>query len=139
MSLTSLRNANGRFRRRGSFDNRLFSASSTLAKGIAQFEFKMMEGFEDIIRPFRDELVDYARSNAPWNDRTGDARAGLDAEFYGDEDAVGITLFHTVDYGPWLEIRWGGRYAIIIPTVETLGPRLLERMQRMMDKITFYA
>lgn len=134
----ALRNANGRFRRRGSFDNKQFSADSTLAKGIAQFEFKMHEGFEEIIRSFRDELIDYARSNAPWEDRTGDARSGLDAEFYGDENAVGITLFHTVDYGPWLEIRWGGKYAIILPTVEAMGPKLLDRMQRMMDKIIFY-
>jgi hypothetical protein len=134
----ALRNANGRFRRAGTFDNKMFSANSTLAKGIAQFEFKMREGFEDIIRSFKDELVEYARSNAPWEDRTGDARSGLDAEFYGDEDAVGITLYHSVDYGVWLEIRWGGRYAIILPTVEAMGPKLLKAMERMMDKIIFY-
>ena len=134
----ALRNSNGRFRRAGSFDNKMFSADSTLAKGIAQFEFKMTDGFEEIIRSFKDEMVDYARSNAPWDDRTGDARAGLDAEFFGEEHSVGITLFHTVDYGPFLELRWGGKYAIILPTVEALGPKLLERMERMMDKIIFY-
>ena len=134
----ALRNPNGRFRKRGSLNNKLFTADNTLARGIAQFEFKMTEGFEEIIRAFRDELVDYARTNAPWEDRTGEARSGLNAEFYGDEGFMGITLFHTVDYGPWLELRWGGKYAIIIPTIETLGPELLERMQRMMDRITFY-
>lgn len=134
----ALRNSNGRFRRRGSFSNNAFSADNTLSKGIAQFEFKMTEGFENAIREFKEELVDYARSNAPWDDRSGDARSGLDAEFYGEADALGITLFHTVDYGPWLEIRWGGRYAIIIPTIENMGPKMLEKMERMMDGIVFY-
>ena len=135
----ALRNSNGQFRKRGSFNNKMFAADSTLSKGIAQFEFKMRDGFEEIIREFKNELIDYARSNAPWEDRTGDARSGLDAEFYGDDNAVGITLFHTVDYGPFLEIRWGGKYAIILPTVEAMGPKLLDRMERMMDKIIFYA
>lgn len=118
--------------------NKFFSAENTLAKGIAQFEFKMLEGMEEIILKFKDDLVDYARSNAPWDDRTGDARSGLDAEFFGEDRSLGITLFHTVEYGIWLELRWGGKYAIIIPTIETMGPKLLNEMEHMMSKIRFY-
>lgn len=134
----ALRNPNGQFRRKGSMNNRFFSADNTLAKGIAQFEFKMLEGMEEIIRRFRQDIVDYARSNAPWEDRTGEARSGLDAEFYGEPDALGLTLFHSVDYGMWLEIRWGGKYAIIIPTIENMGPKLLNEMEHMMSRIRFY-
>lgn len=134
----SLRNANGRYRRGGSFNNRMFSADSTLARGIAQFEIKMKDGFEEIVREFASEMASYAQTNAPWEDRTGEARSGLHTEVYEGDNTMGITLFHTVDYGVWLEVRWGGKYAIIMPTVETMGPRLLERMTRMMDKIVFY-
>jgi hypothetical protein len=63
-----------------------------------------------------------AQQNAPWEDRTGDARNGLtgSAETTGVETT--ITLAHTVDYGLWLEVRWNGRYAIIMPTLEELMP-----------------
>jgi hypothetical protein len=36
-----------------------------------------------------------------------------------------IDLFHTVEYGIWLEIRWDGRFAIIQPTLEHFGPEVM--------------
>lgn len=113
--------------------------TDTLTKGIAQFKTKMEKRFEELLLKFAIDAVDYMKSNAPWQDQTGEARAGLDAEVYQDDHEMGVILFHTVDYGIWLEIRWSGRYAIIIPTVEQKGPDLLASMNHMMDGITFYA
>ena len=116
-----------------------FFSTSTLERGLAQFELKMREGIEEIALDFAIELVDYAKANAPWSDRTGDARAGLDAQVEnGMRGDIVVTLFHTVDYGVWLEVRWGGKYAIIIPTVERKGPELLAKMRGMMREIIFY-
>lgn len=74
---------------------------------------------------FANEVEKYAKDNAPWADRTGDARSGLTAQ--GEQRLVRytITLYHTVDYGVWLEIRWGGRFAIIEPTIRVMGERLM--------------
>lgn len=130
---TRVRGSGGRFQSsKGYF-------TSTLERGLAQFEIKMIEGMQEIAEEFANELVDYAQSNAPWDDRTGAARAGLssDVEIGRGQDLV-VSLFHTVDYGVWLEVRWGGRYAIIMPTVENKGPELLARMKGMMDRIIFY-
>jgi hypothetical protein len=74
-----------------------------------------------------DELVAYAQANAPWGDRTGEARAGLDAEVYEEGDEIVVDLFHTAEHGVWLEIAMGGVYAIIMPTLEALGPDILRR------------
>lgn len=136
-----LRNRNGQFRRRGQFNNEFFSADNTLSEGIANFEFKMYERMDEIAEEFSREMEAYARSNAPWDDRTGDARSGLTSEISDNSESgtLAVNLFHTVDYGVWLEIRWGGKYAILIPTIENMGPRLLEMMERMMDRIVFYA
>jgi hypothetical protein len=49
-----------------------------------------------------------------------------------------LTLQHTVEYGIWLEIRWGGRYAIIVPTIEQLGPEIYEEMRGMCGEIIYY-
>jgi hypothetical protein len=76
----------------------------------------------DVLRP-RAEA--YARSNAKWTDRTGNARNGLKAQ----HDKVPmvshtLTVFHSMPYGIWLEVRWSGRYAIIGPTLVNIAPQL---------------
>lgn len=49
------------------------------------------------------ELQDYMQSNAPWNDRTGDARANLKAIYRGGGSRFVIELQHGVPYGKFLE------------------------------------
>lgn len=60
----------------------------------------------------------YARTNASWTDRTGNARAGLfakhDAEHMVKHE---LTVYGTMPYTFWLEVRWSGKYAIIGPTL----------------------
>jgi hypothetical protein len=73
------------------------------------------------------EVEAAARANAPWDDRTGDARAGLTAETYEDGGVLVIELYHTVDYGQWLELIQDGRFATIMPTLEAFGPEILRR------------
>ena len=65
-----------------------------------------------------DNMQAYAQQNAPWSDRTGEARNGLTAEVDSDRGNVYVSLYHTVDYGRWLETIQGGRFAIIMPTIE---------------------
>ncbi len=67
----------------------------------------------------------YMKDNAPWEDRTGAARDGLSADVRGSVTAPELVLYHTVSYGVWLEIRWNGRYAIIGPTIDALGPDIM--------------
>lgn len=75
-----------------------------------------------------EDMVAYAQYNAPWTDRTGMAREGLSAEVSVEGTDVVIELFHTVEYGIWLETIQEGEFAIILPTLEALGPQILEHM-----------
>ena len=68
----------------------------------------------------------YARTNAPWTDRTSNARNGLFAKAERKVPHYRIIISHSVPYGVWLEIRWSGRYAIIRPTVDHEGPELMK-------------
>jgi hypothetical protein len=94
-----------------------------------------------------------ARQSAVWEDRTGNARGGI---FFavdgfglntitgevtpeaksemsdvgiesGDANTLVVTLGHTVFYGKYLELSNGGRYAIIMSTIEANLP-MLERL-----------
>jgi len=135
----NFRDERGRFRKAKQFEkNEFWQLDGTLFKGLANFEFKTGDGVAEAMKKFADKLVTYARNNAPWEDRTGDARAGLVADVVADDKEMTLTLKHTVDYGVWLEIRWGGRYAIIIPTVEQLGPEIYNEMRGMCGEIIYY-
>jgi hypothetical protein len=71
-----------------------------------------------------------ARQHARWEDRTGNARSGLfGAVDEAAADIVDIYLSHghTVYYGLFLEVCHGGKYAIIMPTIEANLP-VAERM-----------
>lgn len=76
------------------------------------------------------------RTNAPWTDRTGNARSGLfSIAEQAARDVVIIYLSHghTIEYGHYLELSRGGRYAIITPTMEKMYPeikRMLENLLR---------
>ena len=76
----------------------------------------------------------YAVKNAPWQDRTAHARQGLRTQV----DTVGavftLTLFHTMDYGIWLEIANDGRYAVILKTMEKQFPLLMELIRKTVDR-----
>lgn len=76
-----------------------------------------------------EDIKAYAKENAPWEDHTGDAREGLDTEVvFTSKDDVNILLFHSVEYGVYLENANGGEFSIIIPTMEKFAAELESRM-----------
>lgn len=79
--------------------------------------------FQEFLKA-EDELEFEMKRNAPWVDRTGDARRGLTARASNDDGIITMTLSHTVDYGFWLEVIQNGRFAIIGPTLETEARRI---------------
>lgn len=81
-----------------------------------------------------ESTVAWMKQNAPWQDRTGDARESLKGEVHfnptGGEGtnvpALRIHLGHGVDYGVHLEFGMGGRYQIIRPGLERMARKLPE-------------
>jgi len=74
------------------------------------------------------DIEEYMKANAPWEDQTGEAREGLGAEASNSGFFHTIELFHSVDYGIWLEVKWSGQYAIIVPTMERMGPQVMANL-----------
>lgn len=75
-----------------------------------------------------EDMEEWARANAPWEDQSGDARSTLQGSAEHDEDrhVSTATISHGVDYGVWLETRFGGRFAVILPTIMVFAGRLAE-------------
>lgn len=95
----------------------------------------MEEVIEELVEQAAREVEEYARSNAPWSDRSGEARRGLTAEAETQGQQLRIVLYHTVEYGIWLETRWNGQYAIIVPTIEHMGPIVMGALGATMEMV----
>jgi len=78
-------------------------------------------------------MENYAKTNAPWQDRTGDARETLHATVEETGPIGTIVLAHGVDYGLWLEIANGGKYSIIPETIDVFGPQIMRTLQNMIN------
>jgi hypothetical protein len=80
------------------------------------------------------DVENYMKLNAPWTDQTTNARNGLIARAFQEGDTVGIDLAHSVAYGIFLEVKWSGRYAIIEPTIQAMGPVVMRRFERLLER-----
>jgi len=81
------------------------------------------------------KVQDYMRQNAPWTDRTGNARQGLFARPRRSEGLNAIVFYHTMPYGIWLEVANGGNFAIISPTLNHEGHRVMSELRGLMGKM----
>jgi len=128
-----------------------------IAKGLKDYGERALVAIQAVANYWGQSIQDEARQNASWEDRTGNARGGL---FFavdgfglepltgevtpeaksemsdvgvesGSKDTLIITLAHTVFYGKFLELKNGGRYAIIMSTLE----RNLGKLERQVQDV----
>lgn len=82
---------------------------------------------------------DYMRLNAKWTDRTGNARGGLFAKAIRSaeqtDDVYAVVLYHTVDYGIWLEVRWSGALGVIPDAVQVNGATAMRLVSKLLDRL----
>lgn len=82
------------------------------------------------------EIQASMKSERPWTDRTGMAKALLNAKVsQPSETIVRITLAHGVNYGIWLELANEKKYAIIAPTIRSESPRIVSDLGNLMAQI----
>lgn len=82
------------------------------------------------------EIESYAKSNRRWTDRTGLAKANLRCTVSQPrKNLVRITLAHGVNYGIWLELANEKRYAIVKPTLDIYGPRVMSNFRNLLSQV----
>jgi hypothetical protein len=110
---------------------------------LPELRQKLYRGLYAIDARIAQEGEAYMKQNAKWQDQTGNARAALSGTSAASGSRGGgvmgtthvITYSHGVPYGIWLEVRWGGRYAILKPTVELFGRKYMEMVSGLIDRI----
>lgn len=135
----------------GGNKGRIVWTEDSLTENIEAFPGKLDRVIGLMMQYQAPKVQDYMRTNASWNDRTGNARNGLFARYgsgggklFGAPMVGGaggnmgehvIDIYHTVPYGIWLEVRWSGKYRIIVPTLQSEGPRVMAALSKAIGKM----
>jgi hypothetical protein len=111
-------------------------SNSELAKKLASVDEKMKAALLMYSATKAAEYEAYMKMNRPWTDRTGKAKATLNAKVSQPQSKIlRITLAHGVDYGIWLELAHESRFAIIKPTVNLKGPDYIDGLSKLFSKV----
>lgn len=100
-----------------------------MGPGLAVAVINARREWQDDVLDVASEALEFAKEQASWEDRTGDAREGLDVDVDSSLGEIVLTMFHTVEYGQWLETIQNGRFAVIMPTLELYGPEIKRKIE----------
>ena len=107
---------------------------SVLIDGIDDYGDRLFTAIQMLLTAFSPLLEDFAKAYAPWTDRTANARQSLfsvvDADIAGRK--VVLYLSHGMEYGVYLELRWQGKYAIIMPTIHAYENQVMNEVRYLM-------
>lgn len=109
-----------------------FRLEGDLIANLEGFDQKAQRAMVAAAQYVAPQAEQWMKNNAKWTDRTGAARNGLGAKVESGQGRVGIVLYHSVPYGVFLEVRWGGKYAIIEPTIQVMAPLYVEAVGRLL-------
>ena len=113
---------------------RFLLEEDTLTPGIKALPAFVNKIVGTTMKFYEPQVENYAKLNAPWTDQTTNARNGLIASSGKEGGSHYIVLAHQVPYGIWLEVRWGGKYAIIMPIIDVYGPKVMSTIQKILDR-----
>lgn len=86
--------------------------------GMKRYESAVRKGVHSQLQYWAPVVEEEAKRDAPWTDRTANARQTLHGMVTETPDKTRLSLGHGVDYGLWLEIANGGRYGIVKKVLE---------------------
>lgn len=117
-----------RFRRGGK--SRVSYDDDNLRRNLKNYEDKVDEALQFIMDYHAAEGAARMKMNAPWSDQTGAARSGLfTVTEHNGKGHYTIVFSHSVNYGIWLEVKFSGRDAIIMPTILSVGQDLMDNLR----------
>jgi len=95
-----------------------------LGDGAREYIGRKQAGLHALLLNWAGQMEGYAKTHAPWTDRTSHARQSLHSGVDVRDNQFVLYLSHGVEYGIWLELAHGGNYAIVGPTADAHLPRI---------------
>jgi hypothetical protein len=109
--------------------------AGNLIRNVERLEPRVDAAIGAVVERQGDLAVAHMKSNAPWTDRTGVARSSLGSVTFKRGGRWVLNLFGRANYQIWLEVKNGGKYAIITPTIVDWGPRVMRSMTGLIERL----
>lgn len=107
-----------------------------LARAVEQYGDRVIVAIQAVAGRIATLMENDARATAPWTDRTANARTGLFGTAEADVARKVVTIYLShgpdIDYGVFLELAHGGRYEVIMPTIERHLPELMADLRTLL-------
>lgn len=101
----------------------------TLTPGLARLGPRTRMATIAVVRRQAPKAEAHMRRTAPWTDRSGNARGGLNAHSEHGATKDELVLAHGVSYGIWLEVAHGAEYAVVTPSIRPQGEEIMRSLQ----------
>ena len=106
---------------------------SALAQAVERYGDRVLTAVAAVAQYAATQMQNDAKANAPWTDRTGNARTGLfgtsEADFARKVVTIYLSQGTAIDYGIWLELANSGRYAVVMRTMEAHYQDLMDMLK----------
>lgn len=107
---------------------------SDMVKKMAEHESKLQKAVLLYGETCGLKLEAEAKEEAPWTDRTGNARNSIRGGADPYADGAKIYLSGNMEYSKWLEIANDGDYAILEDTVSSNAEGILKGLNKILEK-----
>lgn len=108
--------------------------ASGLLNGLSEMEFKVQQGTRLYAETAATKMINYAKKNAPWTDRTGNSRQTMDNEIISKGKSMEIRLRGNTPHFKYLELAMEKRYAILFPTIKRWKGEVLSGWAKVVSK-----
>lgn len=99
-----------------------FPPSKMLEDLVTDYATAIRMALMELAEAWAPIIEDYMKTNAPWKDRSSNARQTLNVRAREFHSFIVIDLSHGMNYGIYLELANAGAYAIINPTLDKYTP-----------------
>lgn len=108
----------------------------TLSPRLGKVMPVLSRNIYQVLRYHEPQVVSQAKTHASWTDRTTNARSGLIAAVVIERPHVySLVLAGSVKYQIWLEVRFAGKYAIIMPTLRAQAPLVMISLRKLLERM----
>lgn len=118
----------------GTVSFRWTTSPDVLARKVGDYGTRLLKACYALAQVFAAKIETWAKANARWVDRTGNARQGLTGRAFATATGVAIYLFGTVSYQIYLELAHQGRFGIILKAMQTHYGPLMQALQRLVGR-----
>jgi len=106
---------------------------SELARAVERYGDRALTAVAAVAQRVATEMQNQAKTDAPWTDRTGNARTGIFGTSEADFAAHVVTIYlshgATISYGVWLELAASGKWGVIMRTMESHYEPLMQMLR----------